>query len=139
MMLFYMPPALLLIRPFQIWSLISGLHFLHTFGYISDISHQTFILNSGKTRCKLFSRSPKSIQPTVHVQTLQGSEIETVECYKYLKLWLDTRLTFKTHVEHLWRSKLDFCIETNHFTLLLVKRLLCTLQLCLRLIMVVFI
>lgn len=52
------------------------------------------VLNSGKTKCMLFSRSPKSIQPTAHIQTLQRSEIEIVECYKYFRL---LRLMWNTY------------------------------------------
>lgn len=43
----------------------------------------------------------QSSQLITHIKTLQGAEIETVECYKYLGLWLDTSLTFRTHVEQL--------------------------------------
>lgn len=43
----------------------------------------------------------QSSQLITYIKTLQGAEIETVECYKYLGLWLDTSLTFRTHVEQL--------------------------------------
>lgn len=51
-----------------------------------------------------FSRTPKSLQPSVPIHTLQGSQIEIVESYKYLGIWLDTIFTFKTHVEQLTRK-----------------------------------
>lgn len=67
------------------------------------------VLKSDKTKYMLLSSSPKSIQPFAHIQTLQGSETDTAECYEYLGLRLETRLTSMAHVEHL-SSKLKIKI-----------------------------
>ena len=45
------------------------------------------------------------------VVTLEGSEIEVVDSYKYLGILIDDSLTFQPHVQYLvkrFRLKLDF-------------------------------
>ena len=64
----------------------------------SLISHKP-VLNSNKTKCMLFSRCPR-VDTSLGIHTPQGEQIEIVNSYKYLGIWLDTKLSFRTHVEH---------------------------------------
>lgn len=41
------------------------------------INHK-LVLNTGKTKCVLFSRSPRNIQPTAHTKILHGIRSETL-------------------------------------------------------------
>ena len=69
---------------------------------LSLISHK-LVLNSSKTKCMLFSRSSKpDVIPCI--VTLQKEQIEIVDTYKYLGFWLDSRLSFQTHVDNLVNS-----------------------------------
>ena len=57
------------------------------------------LLNAGKTKCMLFNRS------------LPGSDLEYVDNYKYLGVWLDCELSFQTHIKHLQskiKSRISF-------------------------------
>ena len=47
------------------------------------------LLNASKTKCMLFNRSLPSIT------TLDGSDLEYVDNYKYLGVWLDCKLSFQ--------------------------------------------
>ena len=58
------------------------------------------VLNSKKTKCMLFTRSPNTNAFT-GIYTLKGEQIERVTSYKYLGFWLDDKLSFKVHVEQL--------------------------------------
>ena len=44
---------------------------------------------------ELIAASPSSIT------TLDGSDLEYVDNYKYLGVWLDCKLSFQTHIKHL--------------------------------------
>jgi hypothetical protein len=35
------------------------------------------------------------------ITTLDGSDLECVDNYKYLGVWLDCKLSFQTHIKHL--------------------------------------
>jgi hypothetical protein len=49
----------------------------------------------------LFNRSlPAPARPT-SITTLDGSDLEYVDNYKYLGVWLDCKLSFQTHIKHL--------------------------------------
>ncbi|CDQ74632.1 unnamed protein product [Oncorhynchus mykiss] len=49
----------------------------------------------------LFNRSlPAPARPT-SITTLDGSDLEYVDIYKYLGVWLDCKLSFQTHIKHL--------------------------------------
>ncbi|CDQ90167.1 unnamed protein product [Oncorhynchus mykiss] len=49
----------------------------------------------------LFNRSlPTPALPT-SITTLDGSDLEYVDNYKYLGVWLDFKLSFQTHIKHL--------------------------------------
>ena len=59
------------------------------------------LLNASKTKCMLFNRSlPAPACPT-SITTLDGSDLEYVDIYKYLGVWLDCKLSFQTHIKHL--------------------------------------
>ncbi|CDQ77980.1 unnamed protein product [Oncorhynchus mykiss] len=49
----------------------------------------------------LFNRSlPAPARPS-NITTLDGSDLEYVDNYKYLGVWLDCKLSFQTHIKHL--------------------------------------
>jgi hypothetical protein len=49
----------------------------------------------------LFNRSlPTPTHPS-SITTLDGSDLEYVDNYKYLGVWLDCKLSFQTHIKHL--------------------------------------
>uniref|UniRef100_A0A8C7KX25 Reverse transcriptase domain-containing protein n=1 Tax=Oncorhynchus kisutch TaxID=8019 RepID=A0A8C7KX25_ONCKI len=51
------------------------------------------LLNASKTKCMLFNRSlPAPACPT-SITTLDGSDLEYVDVYKYLGVWLDCKLS----------------------------------------------
>ena len=53
------------------------------------------LLNASKTKCMLFNRSlPTTARPT-SITTLDGSDLEYVDNYKYLGVWLDCKLSFQ--------------------------------------------
>uniref|UniRef100_A0A8K9XW94 Reverse transcriptase domain-containing protein n=1 Tax=Oncorhynchus mykiss TaxID=8022 RepID=A0A8K9XW94_ONCMY len=57
--------------------------------------------NAGKTKCMLFNRSlPAPARPS-SITILDGSDLEYVDNYKYLGVWLDCKLSFQTHIKHL--------------------------------------
>uniref|UniRef100_A0A8K9WQN7 Reverse transcriptase domain-containing protein n=1 Tax=Oncorhynchus mykiss TaxID=8022 RepID=A0A8K9WQN7_ONCMY len=59
------------------------------------------LLNTSKTKCMLFNRSlPAPARPS-NITTLDGSDLEYVDKYKYLGVWLDWKLSFQTHIKHL--------------------------------------
>uniref|UniRef100_A0A8C7JFN7 Reverse transcriptase domain-containing protein n=1 Tax=Oncorhynchus kisutch TaxID=8019 RepID=A0A8C7JFN7_ONCKI len=59
------------------------------------------LLNASKTKCMLFNRSlPAPACPT-SITTLDCSDLEYVDIYKYLGVWLDCKLSFQTHIKHL--------------------------------------
>ena len=56
------------------------------------------LLSASKTKCLLFNRSlPAPARPS-SITTLDGSDLEYVDNYKYLGVWLDCKLSFQTHV-----------------------------------------
>ena len=58
------------------------------------------VLNSSKTKCMVFTKTPNT-NASSGILTLKGEQIELVTAYKYLGIWLDNKLSFKVHVEHL--------------------------------------
>uniref|UniRef100_A0A4W5JWS3 Reverse transcriptase domain-containing protein n=1 Tax=Hucho hucho TaxID=62062 RepID=A0A4W5JWS3_9TELE len=67
------------------------------------------LLNTSKTKCMLFNRSlPAPARPS-SITTLDGSDLEYVDNYKYLGVWLDCKLSFQTHIKHL-QSKIKSSI-----------------------------
>ena len=57
------------------------------------------LLKASKTKCMLFNRSLPA-GPT-RITILGGSDLEYVDNYKYLDVWLDCKLSFQTHIKHL--------------------------------------
>src|SRR4029434_5335445 len=56
------------------------------------------MLNESKTKFMIFSNGRNNVPPTNRICTRSGTNIEQVPCYKYLGIWLDDRLSFKSHV-----------------------------------------
>ena len=59
------------------------------------------------------------------ITTLDGSDLEYVDNYKYLDVWLDCKLSFQTHIKHLqykikcrigflFRNKASFTHAAKH-------------------------
>ena len=69
------------------------------------------LLNANKTKCMLFNRLlPAPSRPT-SITTLDGADLEYVDNYKYLGVWLDCKLSFQTHIKHLqskMKSRIGF-------------------------------
>ena len=59
------------------------------------------LLNASKTKCMLFNRSLPVPARLSSITTLDGSDLEYVDNYKYLGVWLDCILSFQTHIKHL--------------------------------------
>uniref|UniRef100_A0A8C7HZB4 Reverse transcriptase domain-containing protein n=1 Tax=Oncorhynchus kisutch TaxID=8019 RepID=A0A8C7HZB4_ONCKI len=59
------------------------------------------LLNAIKTKCMLFNHSLPAPARTTSITTLDGSDLEYVDIYKYLGVWLDCKLSFQTHIKHL--------------------------------------
>ena len=59
------------------------------------------LLNASKTKCMLFNRSLPAPSCPTSITTLDGSDLEYVDNYKYLGVWLDGKLSFQTHIKHL--------------------------------------
>ncbi|CDQ77551.1 unnamed protein product [Oncorhynchus mykiss] len=49
----------------------------------------------------LFNRSLSAPARPSSITTLNGSDLEYVDNYKYLGVWLDCKLSFQTHIKHL--------------------------------------
>ena len=61
-------------------------------------------LNTKKTKCMLFSRKKDTPSPpkiTCNDGTVDGATLEFVDSYKYLGIWLDSSLSFNTHINSL--------------------------------------
>jgi hypothetical protein len=56
------------------------------------------LLNTSKTKCTLFNPSLPAPGHLSNITTLDGSELEYVDNYKYLGVWLDCKLSFQTHI-----------------------------------------
>jgi hypothetical protein len=59
------------------------------------------LLNARKTKCMLFNRSLPAPTNLTSITTLDGSDSEYVDSFKYLGVWLDCKLSFQTHIKHL--------------------------------------
>lgn len=46
----------------------------------------------------VFNRNLPHVEYPPKIFSLDGSEIDYVECYKYLGIWLDSKLSFETHI-----------------------------------------
>jgi hypothetical protein len=56
--------------------------------------------NSPSLASHCFNRSLTTPACNSHVITLDGSDLEYVDNYKYLGVWLDCKLSFQTHIKH---------------------------------------
>uniref|UniRef100_A0A8C7P4G4 Reverse transcriptase domain-containing protein n=1 Tax=Oncorhynchus mykiss TaxID=8022 RepID=A0A8C7P4G4_ONCMY len=83
------------------------------------------LLNTSKTKCMLFNRSLPAPTRLSNITTLDGSDLEYVDNYKHLGVWLDCKLSFQTHIKHLqskvksrigflFRNKLSFSHAAKH-------------------------
>uniref|UniRef100_A0A674C311 Reverse transcriptase domain-containing protein n=1 Tax=Salmo trutta TaxID=8032 RepID=A0A674C311_SALTR len=74
------------------------------------------LLNTSKTKCMLFNRSlPAPARPS-SITSLDGSNLEFVDNYKYLGVWLDCKLSFQTHINHLQskvKSRIGFLFRNK--------------------------
>ena len=74
------------------------------------------LLNTSKTKCMLFNRSlPATARPS-SITTLDGSDLEYVDNYKYLDVWLDCKLSFQTHIKYLQskvKSRIGFLFSNK--------------------------
>ncbi|CDR00409.1 unnamed protein product [Oncorhynchus mykiss] len=73
----------------------------------------------------LFNRSLPAPARLSNITTLDGSDLEYVDNYKYLGVWLDCKLSFQTHIKHLqskvksrigfrFRNKASFTHAAKH-------------------------
>jgi hypothetical protein len=73
----------------------------------------------------LFNRSRPAPARSSSITTLDGSDLEYVDNYKYLGVWLDCYLSFQTHIKHLqskvesrigflFRNKASFTYAAKH-------------------------
>uniref|UniRef100_A0A8C7RJN6 Reverse transcriptase domain-containing protein n=1 Tax=Oncorhynchus mykiss TaxID=8022 RepID=A0A8C7RJN6_ONCMY len=86
------------------------------------------LLNTSKTKCMLFNRSLSAPARLSNITTPDGSDLEYVDNYKYLGVWLDCKLSFQTHIKHLqskvksrigflFRNKTSFTHAAKHVKL----------------------
>uniref|UniRef100_A0A8C7WGU9 Reverse transcriptase domain-containing protein n=1 Tax=Oncorhynchus mykiss TaxID=8022 RepID=A0A8C7WGU9_ONCMY len=100
---------------------------LQTSFYIMQLSFHglQLLLNASKTKCMLFNRSLPASARLSSITTLDGSDLEYVDIYKYLGVWLDCKLSFQTHIKHLqskiksrigflYRNKASFTHAAKH-------------------------
>ena len=88
------------------------------------------VLNADKTKCVLFTNSRNGPLNIASVVTLEGSEIQFVNSYKYLGILIDDSLTFKPHVLYLVRKlrlKLGFSFRNKCFSFNAKKQLVAAL------------
>ena len=58
------------------------------------------LLNASKTKCMLFNRLLPAPALPSSITTLDGSDLEYVDNYKYPGVWLDCKLSFKTDISN---------------------------------------
>ena len=82
-----------------------------------SVSGHQLGLYASKTKCMFFNRSlPAPARPS-SITTLDGSNLEYVDNYKYLGVWLDCKLSFQTHIKHLQsniQSRIVFLFRILH-------------------------
>ena len=64
----------------------------------------------------LFNRSLPAQARLTSITTLDGSDLEYVDIYKYLGVWLDSKLSFQTHIKHLQskiKSRVSFLFRNK--------------------------
>jgi len=64
----------------------------------------------------IFNQSPSSFYYTTKISTLDGVALEIVDNYKYLGIWLDSSLSFHTHISKLQskiKSRIGFLFRNR--------------------------
>ena len=64
----------------------------------------------------LFNRSLPAPARLPNITTLDGSDLEYVDNYKYLGVWLDYKLSFQAHIKHLQskvKSRIGFLFRNK--------------------------
>ena len=64
----------------------------------------------------LFHQSLPAPTRLSNITTLDGSNLEYVDNYKYLGVWLDCKLSFQTHIKHLQskvKSRIGFLFRNK--------------------------
>lgn len=92
------------------------------------------MLNANKTKFMLFSRYRNVYPRDLRICTPIGAQIEQVSHYKYLGIWIDDKLPFKTQIENLTklRSMIVFYIEINPGSLLKIEGRLFSVKLAIQ-------
>ncbi|CDQ98290.1 unnamed protein product [Oncorhynchus mykiss] len=74
------------------------------------------LLNTSKTKYMLFNRFlPAPARPT-SITNLDASDLEYLDNYNYLGVWLDGKLSFQTHIKHLQskiKSRIGFLFRNK--------------------------
>uniref|UniRef100_A0A8K9VAJ4 Reverse transcriptase domain-containing protein n=1 Tax=Oncorhynchus mykiss TaxID=8022 RepID=A0A8K9VAJ4_ONCMY len=95
-------------------ALAAGESLIHL--YADDTIGRQLLLNTSKTKCMLFNRSLPAPTRLSNITTLDGSDLEYVDNYKYLGVWLDCKLSFQTHIKHLQskvKSRIGFLFRNK--------------------------
>ena len=71
------------------------------------------LLNASKTKCMLFNRSLPVPARLSNITTLDGSDLEYEDNYKYLGVWLDCKLSFQTHIKVKVKSRIGFLFRNK--------------------------
>ena len=74
------------------------------------------LLNESKSKCMLFNRLLPAPACPSSIVTLDGSDLEYVDNYKYLVVWLDCKFSFQTHIKHLQskiKSRIGFLFHNK--------------------------
>ena len=74
----------------------------NAFNVVQDTLFQLKLVLNTDTKLMLFSNSRSRPQNIPSVVTLEGSEIEVVDSYKYLGILIDDPLTFQPHMYSTW-------------------------------------
>jgi hypothetical protein len=83
------------------------------------------LLNASETKCMLFNQLLPAPSRLTSITTLDGSDLEYVDNYKYLGVWMDCKLSFQTHIKYLqskikprigflFRNKASFTHAAKH-------------------------
>ena len=94
------------------------------------LSHNKLLLNKNKSYLMIFGSKHKlkSISDTCVITCNDGTPLHRVDKFKYLGVWLDPTLSFKSHISHLLR-KVHFGLNVlykskNSFTRSIRKKLI---------------
>ena len=74
------------------------------------------LLNASKTKRMLFNRSLLAPAHLLSITSLDGPDLEYVDNYKYLGVWLVCKFSFQTHIKHLQskiKSRIGFLFRNK--------------------------